>query len=113
MAYMPDRGDIVWLDFNPQTGREQEGRRPALVITPDIYNGKTQLMVCCPITSRVKGYPFEVLLPSEFPLKGVILADQLKRLDWAQRRAEFKAQAPDEVLSETLQKLAALLGFRD
>jgi mRNA interferase MazF len=80
--YIPDCGDIVWLMFNPQSGREQSGRRPALVISPAVYNGKTNLAIFCPVTSRVKGYLFEVKLPADIEISGVILSNQIKNLDW-------------------------------
>ncbi len=107
--YVPDRGDIVWLAFTPQSGREQAGRRPALVLTPARYNDKSGLAVCCPVTSRVKGYPFEVALPAELPVTGVILADQVKSLDWRARGAMFACRAPDAALEDTLLTLGALL----
>ena len=107
--YVPSRGDIVWLTLNPQAGHEQSGRRPALVLSPKSYNEKTSLALCCPITSRVKGYPFEVALPSASPVTGVILADQVKSLDWRARRTRFAARAPSHVMSEVLEKLTVLL----
>ena len=107
--YVPDRGDVVWLNFTPQAGHEQAGHRPALVVSPASYNGKTGLMLCCPITSRVKGYPFEVALPDGLPIAGVVLADQVRNLDWKARRIEVLAAAPPEVVAETLGKLATLL----
>jgi len=109
--YVPDRGDIVWLQFNPQTGHEQAGHRPALVLSPAAYNEKTGLMLCCPMTSRVKGYSFEVGFPASFPETGVVLADQVKSLDWRSRKAKRKGAAPKEVVVETLAKVHALLAF--
>jgi len=109
--YIPDKGDIIWLDFNPQTGREQAGFRPALVLTPREYNRKTSLAVLCPITSHSKGYPFEVALPLKLPVQGVVLVDHLKNLDWNQRRAEFKGRVPSTIMAEVLAKVAALLGI--
>ncbi len=106
--YAPERGDIVWLTFDPQAGREHAGRRPALVLSPKAYNAKTSLALICPITSQVKGYPFEVALPSG-AITGVILADQVRNLDWTARRAEKISSVPDEVLSEVLAKLSALM----
>ncbi|HRS02465.1 MAG TPA: endoribonuclease MazF, partial [Bacteroidota bacterium] len=91
--YIPDRGDIVWLEFNPQSGHEQKGRRPAIVLSPYEYNLKVGLALFCPITSQVKGYPFEVSLPERFPINGVIISDQIKSLDWKVRNAEFIAKA--------------------
>ena len=87
--YVPARGDAVWITFNPQAGHEQAGRRPALVLSPSSYNGKVGLAILCPITSQIKGYPFEVTIPSGSKLGGVILADQVKSLDWRFRKAEF------------------------
>jgi len=83
--YIPDRGDIVWLEFNPQAGHEQAGLRPALVISPAAYNSLVGLALMCPITSKIKGYPFEVLIPKKFKINGAILADQIKSLDWRTR----------------------------
>ena len=108
-VYVPDRGDLIWLDFNPQAGHEQAGRRPALVLSPAAYNRKTSLALCCPITSRVKGYPFEVPLPASLPINGVVLADQVRSLDWRSRRADFVAQAPHEVTQAVRAKLDTLL----
>ncbi len=110
-AYVPDAGDLVWLTFDPQTGREQAGRRPALVLSPAAYNVKSGLALMCPITSRAKGYPFEVALPPGFPVSGVILADQLKSLDWRDRRAELIGPLSNEAVGEVLDRLAPLLGF--
>jgi len=110
-SYIPDAGDLIWLTFDPQAGREQAGRRPALVLSPAAYNEKTSLALVCPISSRVKGYPFEVSLPEGLPISGVVLSDHLKSLDWTQRRADFVARAPGDVISEVLARLAPLLGF--
>jgi len=109
--YIPDRGDIVWLHFNPQTGHEQAGHRPALVLSLATYNEKTGLMLCCPMTSKVKGYPFEVRFPATSTEAGVILTDQVKSLDWQSRKAKRKGKAPKEVVMETLAKVHALLDF--
>ncbi len=106
---VPDKGDIVWLSFNPQTGHEQSGRRPALVISPQEYNGKTDLAIFCPITSQAKGYPFEVKIPDNLEISGVILSDQIKSLDWKTRKAEFICKLPKEALIDTLNKIHALL----
>lgn len=106
---MPRRGDLVWLTFNPQAGHEQAGRRPAVVLSPLAYNAKVGLALLCPITSIVKGYPFEVNLPPGLPISGVILADQVKSLDWRARSAEFICTVPDTVTQEVLQKLGLLL----
>ena len=110
MAYTPERGDVIWISFNPQAGHEQAGRRPAVVLSPKAYNGKVGLAILCPITNQVKGYPFEVVLPQEVDVTGVILSDQVKSLDWRVRRAEFKESLPAEVIDEVLAKLGTLLG---
>ena len=107
--YVPERGDVVWLSFNPQTGHEQAGRRPALVLSPVAYNGRVGLALFCPITSQVKGYPFEVALPAGSELRGVVLADQVKSLDWRARRAERLGRLPDPEVQEVLEKLTTLL----
>ena len=108
-AYVPDTGDIVWLTFTPQAGHEQAGRRPVLVLSPQSYNEKTNLALFCPITSQVKGYPFEVALPPASAVTGVILADQIKSLDWRVRRIDFAYQAPSHVVGEVREKLTVLL----
>ena len=107
--HTPSRGDLVWLTFDPQSGREQAGRRPALILSPLAYNQKVGLALCCPITSRVKGYPFEVALPSGGPLQGVILADQVRSLDWRTRQAALIGKLPDPVLAEVIAKASTLL----
>jgi mRNA interferase MazF len=107
--YVPERGDIVWLSFDPQTGHEQAGRRPAVVLTPQSYNGKVGLALCCPVTSQVKGYPFEVRLPDGLGVTSAILADHVKSLDWQARQAQFIARLPDSDLAAVLQKLDTLL----
>lgn len=108
-SYVPRRGDVVWLQFDPQAGHEQRGARPALVLSPVEYNRKTGLMIGCPITSKSKGYPFEVALPPKLGVAGVVLSDQLKNLDWVARRAEFKCIVPADVLEEVLGKAATLI----
>ena len=108
-AYVPSSGDIVWLTFTPQAGHEQAGRRPALVMSPRGYNEKTGLGLFCPITSQVKGYPFEVSLPPAGTVTGVILADQIKSLDWRVRQIDFASQAPSHVVGEVREKLTVLL----
>ncbi len=108
--YVPERGDLLWLTFDPQAGHEQAGRRPALVLSPAAYNRRAKLALVCPITSRAKGYPFEVALPAGLPLSGVVLADNLKSADWAARRAEFVARISADVLAEVTAKLRPLLG---
>lgn len=100
-TYVPERGDVVWLHFNPQSGHEQSGRRPALVISPKTYNRKVGLALFCPITSRTKGYPFEVELPEGLEVTGAILADQVKSLDWRARKAERLASVSPEVINRT------------
>lgn len=112
MRYIPDRGDLVWLNFNPQIGREQGGRRPAVVLSPRAYNEKVGLMIACPITSQVKGYPFEVLIPAGLSIKGVILSDQVKSLDWQGREIGFGGHLPTDTIDEILGKLGTLIGYQ-
>jgi mRNA interferase MazF len=107
--YVPAAGDLIWLDFTPQAGREQSGRRPALVLSPKNYNERTSLAVVCPVTSHVKGYPFEVTLPAASKITGAILADHLKSLDWRQRQAAKAGQVPSSVLQQVRARVAALL----
>ena len=109
MAYIPDSGDIVWIMFNPQAGHEQAGHRPALVLSPKSYNGKVGLAILCPITSQVKGYPFEVLIPEGLEVKGAILSDQVKSLDWKARKAQFSCKLPSEQYNEVVKKLSTLI----
>jgi mRNA interferase MazF len=109
--YVPERGDIVWLEFNPQAGYEQAGHRPALVLSSKAYNEKVGLALFCPITSNIKGYPFEVVLPEKHEVSGVILSDQIKSLDWRVRKAKRIACAPQNVFEEALAKIFTLLGF--
>lgn len=106
--YLPEAGDIVWLHFNPQAGHEQAGRRPALVVSPSAYNGKTGLMLNCPMTTQIKGYPFEVLIAGERP--GAVLADQVKSLDWVARKAQHKGRVCTAELNEVRAKVLARLG---
>lgn len=106
--YVPDSGDIVWLEFDPQTGHEQAGHRPALVISPASYNGKTGLMVCCPMSSQVKGHPFEVALEID-GIPGAVLSDQVKSINWKIRKARKKAVAPASVMTHVRAKIKALL----
>jgi mRNA interferase MazF len=108
-AYIPERGDAAWITLDPQAGHEQAGRRPALVLSPGNYNARAGLALVCPITSRIKSYPFEVRLPDGLAVTGVILADQAKSLDWRARRMEFICRLPDATVAEVLQKLGALL----
>ena len=110
-SYIPERGDIVWLEFNPQAGYEQTGHRPALVVSPKAYNEKVGLALFCPITSNVKRYPFEVVLPEKHKVTGAILSDQIKSLDWQVRKAKRIARAPQDVIEEVLSKILTLLGF--
>ncbi len=109
--YVPDRGDIVWFTFDPQAGREQAGRRPALVLSPALYNRRASLALVCPITSHIKGYPFEVGLPEGLPVAGVVLADHVKSADWQVRRARLAGKATDSVLLEVTAKLRPLLAM--
>jgi mRNA interferase MazF len=111
--YVPGRGDIVWLQFAPQAGHGQSGHRPALVVSPLAYNRKTGLALFCPITSQVKGYPFEVLLPGGGKPSGAILSDQIKSLDWRVRRAKRLSRAPKDVMTEVLAKIHTLIGGTD
>ena len=108
--YVPSRGDIVWMSFTPQAGHEQAGHRPALVVSPREYNAVTSLALCCPITSQVKGYPFEVDLPPASPITGVVLSDQIKSLDWRARGARFECRCNSAVISEVIGKVGTLLG---
>ena len=108
-GYVPQRGDVVWITLNPQSGHEQAGRRPAVVLSRGIYNEKVELAILCPITNQIKGYPFEVLMPDGLPVNGVILADQIKSLDWRVRNAEWICTLPSRVVVEVLQKLGTLL----
>lgn len=108
-AYVPRCGDVVWITLNPQEGREQAGRRPAIVVSPQSYNAKVGLAILCPVTSQIKGYPFEVLIPPGLPVTGAVLSDQVKSLDWRARKAELICALPAETISEVLEKLATLL----
>lgn len=108
-TYIPQCGDAVWITLNPQAGHEQAGRRPAVILSPQNYNGKIGLAILCPITKQIKGYPFEVLIPEGLPVAGAILSDQVKSLDWRARDAELICTLPTETISEVLQKLVTLL----
>jgi len=110
-GYIPEQGDIVWLSFNPQAGHEQMGRRPALVLSPAAYNKKVGLAIFCPITSQVKGYPFEVLIPKGVKASGAILSDQVKSLDWKIRDVEFICCLPEEFTRVVMKKLNTLLSY--
>jgi mRNA interferase MazF len=109
MSYIPKRGDAVWISLNPQAGHEQAGRRPAVVLSPAEYNGKVGLGLFCPVTSQEKGYPFEVQLPEDLDVKGVVLSDQVKSLDWRARQAEFICKLPASAIAEILAKVRTLL----
>lgn len=108
-AYVPQRGDAVWITLDPQAGHEQAGRRPALVLSPLAYNEKVGLALFCPITSQVKGYPFEVALPAMPSIRGVVLADQVKNLDWRARKASRICRVSQDVVGQVLRRLNALL----
>lgn len=107
--FVPDAGDIVWLEFSPQAGHEHAGHRPALVLSPASYNGKTGTMLCCPMTTQIKGYPFEVVVHAQ-GVSGAVLSDQVKNLDWCARKATPKGKATAEELDEVRAKISALLG---
>ena len=107
MSFVPDRGDVIWINFDPQAGREQARHRPALVLSPKAYNRKTSLCIVCPITSQIKGYPFEVAIRDDD--LSVVLADQVKSLDWNVSKAKRKGSVSDEVLAEVIGKLSALI----
>ena len=109
LAYIPDSGDIVWIMFIPQAGHEQAGHRPALVLSPKAYNGKVGLAILCPITSQVKGYPFEVKIPEGLEISGAVLSDQVKSLDWKARQAKFICKSPPATYNEVVQKLSTLI----
>lgn len=108
--YVPSRGDIVWLNFTPEAGHEQRGKRPALILSPKIYNEKTSLCICLPITSKVKGYPFEVALPKGLEIQGVVLSDQIKNLDFTVPDISFICKVDDDVLVSVQKNVLALLG---
>ncbi|HNT06020.1 MAG TPA: type II toxin-antitoxin system PemK/MazF family toxin [Anaerolineae bacterium] len=107
--YIPERGEIVWLDFDPQAGHEQAGRRPALVLSPREYNSRAGLAIVCPITSQVKGYKLEASLPQGLPVQGVVLSDHIKSMDWRVRRAELICRAPRAVLLAVIGRVTSLL----
>jgi mRNA interferase MazF len=106
--YVPEAGDIVWLHFDPQAGHEQAGHRPALVVSPSSYNSKAGLMLCCPMTTQIKGYPFEVLIAGERP--SAVLSDQIKSLDWVSRKASHKGKVTPDELAQVRLKASALIG---
>jgi mRNA interferase MazF len=109
MAYAPERGDAVWLDFDPQAGHEQAGRRPALVISPLAYNKKVGLALLCPITSQIKGYPFEVVIPKGHKATGAILSDQVKSLDWQIRNIRYICRLDPLTVADVIKKLSVLI----
>lgn len=109
MSYIPDIGDIIWINFDPQAGHEQSGHRPAIVLTPAAYNNATDLLVCCPLTTKIKGYPFEVDIKGN--PQNVALSDQIKSLDWRKRKAEYKGKVSLSELSEIKQKVRILLAL--
>ena len=108
-SYVPDRGDLVWLEFTPQAGSEQRGRRPALVLSPKSYNGKVGLALFCPLTSKVKGYPFEVELPDGYAVSGVALSDQVKSLDWRSRKARLIDRVSPDVIAMVIARVLPLV----
>ena len=107
--FIPDRGDVIWINLNPQAGHEQAGCRPVLVLSPRAYNHKVGMAIMCPITNQIKGYPFEVAIPTGYKVSGVVLSDQVKCLDWKVRKAEFMCKLPHEVTIEVLKKLNTLI----
>jgi mRNA interferase MazF len=110
-SYCPDAGDLIWIDLDPTLGHEQSGRRPAIVLSPHDYNAAAGLCVICPITSRVRDYPFEAKLPDSGPLTGVVLADQPRSISWERRPIRQAGRAPGAVLADVRERLAALLGI--
>ena len=108
-SYIPDRGDIVWINFTPQAGHEQRGKRPALIISPKIYNKKTSLCICLPITSKIKNYPFEISLPKDVAIDGVILSDQIKSLDFNARRVSFVCKVSPKIVKKVQKNILALV----
>jgi mRNA interferase MazF len=108
-AYCPRRGDVVWISFTPQAGHEQAGHRPAVVLSPEPYNRKVGLALLCPITTKVKGYPFEVAIPDGLKAKGAILSDQIKSLDWKARKASLLCRLPEATIRDVLNKVGTLL----
>ena len=106
--YVPERGHIIWVDFIPQAGHEQTGRRPAVVLSPMKYN-RIGLSICCPVTSRSKGYPFEVALPGGLPISGVVLSDQVKNVDWQARNTEFASKVSSSLLDAIVERIVTLI----
>ncbi len=113
MSVLPDVGDLVWIDFDPQAGHEQSGHRPAMVLTARIYHEKTVLAVVCPITSNTNPYPFKVHLPDDLPISGAVLADQVKSIDRNARQMRIAGRAPKRIVADVQAKLAALLGIEN
>ena len=109
--YCPDSGDFIWIDFDPQVGHEQAGHRPAIVVSPRSFNARTSLVFTCPITSRLKGYPFEVALPPDLPVHGVVLCEHMRSMDWQARRVTYIGRAPDETLLEVREVIASIAGI--
>lgn len=109
MSYVPKRGDIVWMDFNPQKGNEIRGTRPALVLSPESYNAKVGLCVVCAITSKIKGYPFEVRIPETNDIEGAILTDQVRTIDWRERNVRYASSVSQSILTDVFAKLNTLL----
>ena len=108
-TYVPQRGDAVWITLTPQAGHEQADRRPALILSPGAYNARVGLALFCPITTQIKGYPFEVVIPPGLRVSGAVLADQVKSLDWRAREAEFICALPSRTIGEVIQKIGTLL----
>jgi mRNA interferase MazF len=108
-SYVPDRGDVVWLNFTPQAGKEQAGERPALILSPKLYNEAVGLALVCPITTQIKEYPFEVPLPKNFAITGVVLGDHLKSIDWNVRNARYIASVPPSIMDTVFGKIRTLL----
>jgi mRNA interferase MazF len=108
-TYVPRRGDVVWITLSPQAGHEQARRRPAVVLSPTKYNARVSLALLCPVTTQIKGYPFEVVIPSGLPVSGVVMSDQMKSLDWRARQVEYICTLPADTVTEILRKLNALL----
>jgi len=111
VMYIPEKGDIVWIEMNPQAGHEQAGKRPAIVLSPKAYNEKVGLALFCPITTQIKGYPFEVIIPKGYRISGAILSDQIKSLDWKARKVSFACKLDATVIQEAAAKLNSLLGY--
>jgi mRNA interferase MazF len=107
--YIPERGDLIWLHFTPQSGSEQSGRRPALVMSHKSYNAKVGMLIACPVTTKIKGYPFELPLSQDSSIDGVILSDQIKSLDWKSRKAEFICKTSDNLIANVLAKISMLI----